>query len=191
MQPVVRVRCTTLSCCRVGRPGHNLSDSDIQSDEARQKLFQTLITESTSQQQLNSLCRLLRLWPVLDSMETDLLQENPWVQVFVSMATSDDKDCASIITSVMREIKDTIPLTDQCVKHVYSVLLDHGHTVEAVKCVLMSCRQSLVPVSSRTAASLTTGSDFFQFTKYFLLWDYVELMALDQTIDSYCTMIFY
>ncbi|CAE1234400.1 NBAS [Acanthosepion pharaonis] len=117
-------------------PHQQLESSDIQTVDARQKLFENLLSASSTDVHYVALCQLLKIWPSLEMLKLGNPAENPWVKMITTM--SPDAIC-----QVLKEIPEETPLSKECVSFIVDNLLSKKHMVSAVKTALMSSYKDL------------------------------------------------
>ncbi|XP_074650577.1 NBAS subunit of NRZ tethering complex-like [Tubulanus polymorphus] len=114
-----------------------VTESEVQSDDNRQRIFEKLLSESTSMKHLLSLCNLLSVWPALKSAEASNPDVNPWCLVLSEMVKKYPESGKSVLENVI-SLQPTSALSSQCIRQLFTLLKESDQSVCAIKVVLHS-----------------------------------------------------
>ncbi|XP_077988543.1 NBAS subunit of NRZ tethering complex-like [Glandiceps talaboti] len=125
---------------------HKLSLDDVRSDDGRQTVFKSLLESYTHMKHLEALSTLLQTWPPLNSVHqcTNDPSNHPWVQLLVAMVTcKDEEKTGEEAVTVLKTIHPSQPLSQECIQHVYLLMMDENQSLSALKFILITDYEEL------------------------------------------------
>ncbi|KAM7430043.1 hypothetical protein ABFA07_019200 [Porites harrisoni] len=137
-----------------------LSPEDIDSDTKRHELFETLLLESQSLDQLLSLGSLLQLWPVLAATElNDEPSANPWVQLMDKLIRCHGD--GEHVIYMAKQLRSTTSLNVECCSHVYNLMLLNCRSLYALKFALVTKLEAMHHLALENMKNLKVNSNSY------------------------------
>lgn len=136
----------------------HLAPEDIDNDTKRHKLFEALLNESVSLEQLLSLGTLLQIWPVLAA--TELNEEpsaNPWVQLMDKLIRCHGD--GEHVIELLKQLSSSTSLTVECCCHVYNLMLLNCPSLHALKFAILSKMEAMHHLALENMKNLKVNSN--------------------------------
>eukprot|EP00794_Sanderia_malayensis_P009895 gene9895-10908_t len=123
--------------------GKKINPEEIDSDDKRHSLFQTLINESSDVEQLRSIGQLLLTWPVLAAIELNEKNpdDNPWIILYKKLILHQDFEH---LLEFIKQASNKVSFSFECYNNIYSALFEGGFYLVALKMVLISENENCI-----------------------------------------------
>ncbi|XP_033634879.1 neuroblastoma-amplified sequence-like [Asterias rubens] len=166
-----------------------VSEEDVATNEARQRLFTSLLQSSQAMDQLITLSKLLQQWPPLQVSSTETA-DTPWVQLLIEWIQHEDScQHEEVLLKLFEYFQENDVISSECVEVLYQELVAQGAMLTAMKLVLVTRDTRLYPLILEYMQQDTKISPSSYDNQLFCLLVDNDLVAKVATTPYYAPLI--